>query len=142
MIVSMITNFKIISFTEIEFNGKELDLHNNYSFVSVSTNEIENQVIIHFEKAKGNWVPANEFQRLTFTLSTIHYLKLIDPEPACISDDSCLAEITFFNSVDREENYAFTNQLFPHPGDDIIFTFESDRVIRVNCEEVIVSGEE
>ena len=34
----MKTNFKIISFTEIEFENEEIDLHNCYDFIS---NELE-----------------------------------------------------------------------------------------------------
>lgn len=137
----MTTNFKISSFTEINHKGRELDLHNNFSFVSFSHDEKANEMKIYFNKSKGDWVPKNEFAKLTFTLSNISYLKTIDPRPELIADDACLAGITFFYSEDREDNYGLLDQMQPKPGDDIIFTFESDRVIRVNCETVTVEGE-
>lgn len=135
----MTTNFKILTFTEIEFDGRSLDLHNNYSFVSVLKNKTTNQVIIYFEKAQGDWVPENELTKLAFTLSNIHYLELIEPLPERILDDHCLAGITFFDSDDRKENYALIDQPLSKTGDDIIFTFESDRVIRANCDSVILT---
>ena len=135
----MTTNFKILTFTEIEFNGRELDLHNNFSFVSFIHNEAANELVIQLEKAIGDWVPQNESKKLTFTLSNIHYLKSLDPKPEYISDDHCLAGITFYGSGDRDENFSLVDQPLPKAGDDIIFTFESDRVIRVNCDSVTLT---
>lgn len=125
----MTSNFQISSFTEIDFNGRELDLHNNFSFVSFSYDKKVDEIKIYFDKSHGDWVPKNEFEKLVFTLSKISYLKTIDPNPAMIEDDKCLAGITFFYSDDREENYALLDQTQPKPDDDIIFTFESERVI-------------
>jgi hypothetical protein len=130
----MTTNFKISSFTEIDFNGRVLDLHNNYSFINFKQNNDTSEIKIYFDKAKGDWVPKNEFDKLTFTLTNVHYLKTIEPNTELAVDDNCLAGITFFTADDRVENYALVDQADPKSNDDIIFTFESDRVIRVCCD--------
>ncbi|MBC7864156.1 MAG: hypothetical protein IAF38_14360 [Bacteroidia bacterium] len=137
----MRTNFEIKSFTEIEFEGKLLDLHNNFSFVSDSFDKNQNALKLSFKKASGNWVPQNELKNLTFIFAQINYLKAIAPKPENAEDDHCLAGITFFNSEDRMENYSLTEKPFPGPDDDIIFTFESDRVFRINCEAIKLIAE-
>jgi hypothetical protein len=129
-------NFKISSFTEIEYKGQEFDLHNNFSFESYSMNREKSELRIFFKKSDGDWVPKDEPGNLTFILSEIKYLKTVEPSQEYFEDDSILAGITFFWADDRAENYGLLEQETPNPGDDIIFTFESDRVIRANCNSV------
>lgn len=137
----MTANFKIKNFIAVEFEGRELDLHNNFSFVSCSYDKQSDKLEVHFNKSNGDWVPKDEFDKLTFTLSKIHYLKTIDPKPELISDDHCLAGITYYYSDDRDDNTGHLDREKVELGDDLIFTFESDRVIRVNCDSVTLKTE-
>ncbi|CAN5364289.1 hypothetical protein BH10BAC1_BH10BAC1_03060 [soil metagenome] len=137
----MTSNFKIRNFIAIEFEGRELDLHNNFSFATYSYDKKADEIKICFNKSKADWVSKNEFHKLTFTLSKIHYVQTIDPNPEIINDDHCLSGITFFYPGDRDDNSGLLNREQPESGDDIIFTFESDRVIRVNCDTVILQTE-
>jgi len=130
----MKTNFKIISFTEIELNGIELDLHNNFDFISANTEISDKQISLHFRKSTGDWAIKTEYQNLYFILDNYTFLKQIDPNPEFIEDDSCLSGITFFDNDFREEDYGLIEREVPNESDDIIFSFESERVIRVNCE--------
>lgn len=132
----MITNFKIINPTEIEFNGQELDLHNNYDFKGFIHDKDTNQISLHFDKSKGDWVLTSDLNKLTFTFTNIKYFKAIVPNANWLEDDSCLAGITFFPADNREENYGFIDQTQAKLNDDIIFTFESDRAIRISCDTV------
>ena len=88
----MKTNFKIISFTEIELNGIELDLHNNFDFISANTEISDKQISLHFRKSTGDWAIKTEYQNLYFILDNYTFLKQIDPNPEFIEDDSCLLE--------------------------------------------------
>jgi hypothetical protein len=137
----MRTNFQIKSFTEINFLGRHIDLHNNFTFRPIRINPTDTELKIQFDKSDGDWVPDDEFNKLTFTFNKINYCKTIDPDPKYISDDNSLAGITYFNSDDRDENYGLIDKSVPNLGDDIIFTFESDRVIRVNCDELTLTAE-
>lgn len=60
----MKTNFKIISFTEIEFNNSELDLHNNFDFIYADTEITDKRIILHFCKSKGDWAKSTKHQNL------------------------------------------------------------------------------
>lgn len=133
---TMKTNFKIISFTEIEFNGVELDLHNNYEFIYGQTEISAHQISLYFRKSNRDWAIHAAYQNLCFVLSNYNFLKQIDANPELIEDDFCLSGITFFDSDFRENDYGLMDRTLPNESDDIIFSFESDRVIRVNCETV------
>jgi hypothetical protein len=137
----MKTNFKIISFTEIEFNGIELDLHNNFDFISANTQISAKQIALHFRRSTGDWAVKTAYQNLYFILDNYNFLKQIDPNPECIEDDACLSGITFFDKDLREEDYGLIERPVPNEDDDIIFSFESERVIRVNCETLTLIAE-
>ncbi|MEA5406035.1 hypothetical protein VB776_24060 [Arcicella sp. DC2W] len=130
----MKTNFKIISFTEIEFNGIKLDLHNNFEFISANTEISYKRISLHFRKSTGDWAINAEYHNLYFILDNYNFLKQIDINPEFIEDDFCLSGITFFDNDFREEDYGLIEREVPNESDDIIFSFESERVIRVNCE--------
>lgn len=130
----MKTNFKIISFTEIEFNGIELDLHNNFDFISVDTEVSANRISLHFRRSTGDWAINTKYNNLYFSFDNYNFFKQIDANPEFREDDSCLSGITFFGNDFREDDYGLIEREVPNENDDIIFSFESERVIRVNCE--------
>ena len=137
----MKVNFKIISFTEIEYEGTELDLHNNFDFIAKDTEISETQIKLHFRKSKGSWAVNAKHENLYFTVDNYSFLKQIGPKAEFAADDFCLSGITFFDSNFREEDYGLMERAIPNEGDDIIFSFESDRVIRVNCEAITLNVE-
>lgn len=47
----MKANFNIISFTEIELNSTEYDLHNNFEFLADKTEILEKTIILYFKKS-------------------------------------------------------------------------------------------
>ena len=73
---------------------------------------------------------------LIFILDNYTFLNQIKPKAEFIEDDICLSGITFFDNNCREGNYGLMERMLPNESDDIIFSFESERVIRVNCETV------
>jgi len=52
----MTSNFKIRNFIEVEFDGQEFDLHNNFSFVTFSHDKQTDELKIYFCKSNGDWV--------------------------------------------------------------------------------------
>jgi hypothetical protein len=136
----MNVNFNIISFTEIEYQGTALDLHNDFDFVAADTEITEKQIRLHFKKSKGSWAINAKYEHLYFTIDNYNFLKQIAPEAGYIADDSCLSGITFFDPDFRDEDYALMERAIPNDGDDIIFSFESERVIRANGERVTLQA--
>lgn len=137
----MEVNFKIISFTEIEYKGIELDLHNNFDFIAADTEISEKQIKLHFTKSKGDWAAHTMYENLYFIADNYNFLKQLSPNPEFMAaDDFCLAGITFFDADYRAEDYGLMERAMPDNDDDIIFSFESERVIRINCERVTLSA--
>ena len=137
----MKANFKIISFTEIDFNGIELDLHNNFDFIAENTEISDKQITLYFRKSKGDWARNTKFEKIYFILDNYTFLKQISPQTEFIEDDSCLSGLTYFDSDFREENYSLFDRAVPNESDDIIFSFESERIIRVNCDSITLKVE-
>jgi len=137
----MKVNFKIISFTEIEYEGIQLDLHNNFDFIAADTEISEKQIKLHFKKSKGAWAANTMYEDLYFIADNYNFLKQLAPNPEFMADDFCLAGITFFDADYREEDYGLMERVIPNNDDDIIFSFESERVIRINCEMVTLNAE-
>ena len=132
----MIANFKIISFTEIELNGIEFDLHNNFEFLADETEVLESTIKLYFKKSSESWANNVKANKLIFILENYNFLKQIEPQEEYLEDDLCLSGITFFDNDFRDEDYCLMNRAIPKENDDIIFSFESERVIRVNCETI------
>lgn len=132
----MRTNFKIVSFTEIEFDGIVFDLHNNFEFIAEDIEKTKKRITLHFKKTNGEWAKEVNCQEIYFSFDNYNFIKEISPVIEFITDDFCLSGITYFSSNFREENYGLTERKYPNEDDDIIFSFESERVIRINCETV------
>lgn len=67
---TMKTNFKIISFIEIEFNGIELDLHNNYEFIYGKTEISAHQISLYFRKSNRDWAIHQHIKILVLSFQT------------------------------------------------------------------------
>ena len=70
----MKTNFKIISFTEIEFENEEIDLHNCYDFISNEL-EVTNEFIkIHFVITGMQFWVSDYMQEVMHLKSSMTYI--------------------------------------------------------------------
>jgi hypothetical protein len=54
-------------------------------------------------------------------------------------DRQTLSEVTFFPSSERDEMEQFLNQMEPDEDDDIIYTFIGEQILRIGCENVILT---
>lgn len=132
----MKANFKIDNNSAVLYNGQIIDLHNNFDFVGMTEDVQHKEVKLHFVKSEGNWVKADEFAQLTFSLKNITYKYVEEGEPESYPNDAkCLGEITFFPSEYRDINDSIMQQSEPRENDDLMFFFEDGQVIRVHCEE-------
>lgn len=134
----MKTNFKIVSFTEIALEGIVYDLHNDFDFILNNLKIDEANILIHFKKSTSDWVGKEAPENIYFLVNDYHYLKTKEPNPNYLDDDHCLAGITFFDAGLRAEDESLIERENPNANDDLIFTFESERMIRVSCKSVTV----
>ena len=132
----MKTNFKIEDNYAVQYDGYHIDLHNNFDFEGMAENSDGKEIRLEFKKSDGDWISEDEFTFLTFVLKDVTYKYLKDGDPVNYPEGSkCLGEISFFPSEMREMNDSIIPQQEPKETDDLIFIFEDDKVIRVNCKQ-------
>ncbi|MTI29924.1 hypothetical protein [Xanthovirga aplysinae] len=131
----MKVNFEIEENYAVQFQGRHLDLHNNFELVEIR--DLEKEIEIEFRKSEGNWVPKDELNELIFTFKGISYKYEEEGESEPYPEDwKILGELSFFPSNMRDINDGFIPQSLPKKEDDILFIFENGRLIRINCDEV------
>lgn len=133
----MKVNFDITDNHALDFEGRHIDLHNNFDFVGFDYNVVGREIKLNWKKSSGDWVDKNELSSLVLAHKAVTFLKVIDQdENSNYDNDSCLGEITFFPSTAREINDSIVPQSKPNDGDDIIYFFENGQRIRIHCEQI------
>jgi hypothetical protein len=140
----MKVNFRITENYALDYHGRHLDLHSNFHFVNLEYKIETSTLILRWLRSKGEWVPDNEVSYLVLVHKQVNYLLVVsgDPEMERI-EGTRLNDITFYPSSDRNTNDSIMTHRLPEDGDDILYLFQSDQIIRVNCEEVeLIVGDE
>ncbi len=133
----MKVNFDITDNQALSIAGRHIDLHNNFDFVGFDYNVADREVKLRWNKSSGEWVDKKEFSSLVLTHSLVTFFKVIDLEKkSTFADDSCIGELTFFPSYERELNDSIMPQSKPNEDDDIIYFFENGQRIRIHCEKI------
>lgn len=134
----MIVNFEIEDNYAINYQGRHIDLHNNFELVSIRN--LNNQINIEFIQSKGDWIDEKELKGLLFEFKEISFKHEQDGEIGS-ANRKTLGELTYFPSDMRDVNDSIVPQKSPTDNDDIIFFFENGYLIRINCEEIEVKIE-
>ena len=65
-------NFSIDSdYISLNFEVENIDLHNNYDFVSFTHDEMNKKATCIFHKSQGHWVPVNAMNRVTLLFENV-----------------------------------------------------------------------
>ncbi len=133
----MKTNFEIEDNHAVRYRGHHIDLHNDFDFTGISETISETEITLEFKKSNGDWVRNDGFAELMFRCKNVTYKYFEEGELTDYPEDSkCIGGITFFPSAIRDINDGLTHRKVPNENDDLVFTFEDGRIIRVNCKEV------
>ena len=133
----MTANFDIIDNYALIFEGRHIDLHNNFDFLGFTYNVKDSEINLRWTKSIGDWVDKNELSSLVLVHKTVTYLKVIEQDAEGTWDEAiCLGEITFFPSTERELNDRMIPQLKPNDDDDILYFFENGQRIRIHCDQI------
>jgi hypothetical protein len=98
--------------------------------------DITNKVLrLLWVKTNGDWVSEKEFNTIELVHEGISFL-LINSETGISIEDKTLNSIGYFPSNERHINDSITNRNKPQKDDDIIYLFENEQFIRVNCFEI------
>ena len=135
----MKTNFEVIENYAINFEGKHIDLHNNFDYFNFENNIEKREIKLHFRKSNGKWIPETEINSLILIHKNANFLRIIEQdENSKFEVDCSLSEISFFPSTEREMNDSIIPQSKPKEKDDILYFFENGQLIRIHCEEVLI----
>ncbi len=134
----MTANFEIEENYALSYQGRHIDLHNNFDFVGYNYNIADRQLTLTLTKSIGDWVKENEFSKLLLIHSNVFFLHTAydNKEYEYPKDDNCLNGISFFPSSDRQINNGVIPQNIPKDEDDIIYIFETEHFIRIGCDMV------
>ena len=129
----MKTNFKIIENYAIEYKDVHIDLHNNYDFLGLT--ETKDELKLLWQKNSGEWVPKDAINKFEIIFRDITYKSIVEGQIAN-GDDKTLMSLTYYPSQDRDNNEHLVDMCFPDKNSDIIFKFESDKIIRIQSNEI------
>lgn len=129
----MIVNFEIEDNYAVNYQGRHIDLHNNFELVSIRN--LNDQIDIEFIQSKGDWIDENELKGLLFEFKGITFKYEQEGEADSV-DWKILGELSYFPSNLRDVNDSIVPQKIPKNDDDIIFFFENGKSIRINCKEI------
>ncbi len=133
----MRVNFEIKDNYAIAFQGRHIDLHNNFDLESFHYNVVNKEFELNWKKAEGDWVSGNELETISITHKNVNFLRIIEADSEMPdSEGNCLMDLTYYPAISREENDSIVFQSVPKDNDDIIYTFQNGQVIRINCEEI------
>jgi hypothetical protein len=130
-------NFQVTDNYALNYQGRHIDLHNNFDFNNLEYSTETMTLVLRWIKSSGDWVKEDELSHLALVHKNVSYLFILPRDPEMpLSEDSCLSDITFFPSSSRDINNSVIHQGLPGEGDDILYIFQSEQVIRVHCEEI------
>ena len=132
-----LTNFNIdIDSIALDFNGKYLDLHNNFDFREFNYDITAQQVELKWTRSHENW--ANEtICGFKLVFRSVSFFKLRERDiTVSPKEDTCLSHIGFL-SQDQRDNYDSVTVLkFVTENDDLNVGFESGIALKINCNYV------
>ena len=131
----MTTNFKIIDNYALKFNDKLIDIHNNFDFVGFDYPVKENQLKLFCRKSSGDWVNKKEPEQIVLVHNNV--INLVVENQNGNSEDS-ITEITFYQNNEPRNFGELTLREKPNGNDDILYIFESGKVIRIGCCEILL----
>jgi hypothetical protein len=138
----MIVNFEIHENVHLHYNGRVIDLHNNFDFISFNYDVKSRELKLTFMKSSGDWVEEEELSSVVIVHSNVFYYALgYDNEIYEFpEDDKSLAGITFIASSEREINNELYSRVKPESGDDVLYIFETEHYIRIGCDNIVLSA--
>jgi hypothetical protein len=133
----MITNFTITQNYALDLKGKHLDLHNDFDFAGFSFDNTNRHLTLKWIKGQGDWVPTDNPSVLKLAIEEVSYLKILPRnESDPFTEDTCVMDISYYPSSDRQEDELLMDKDIPDTSDDLIVRFQGGQVIRVKGNSI------
>ncbi|WNM18562.1 hypothetical protein [Flavobacterium capsici] len=131
----MKTNFKIIDNYALKFDGKLIDIHNNFDFVGFDYRVKENQLKFFCRRSFGEWVNKEEPEEIVLIHNNVNELAIENQNK---NREDSLIEITFYEKGKLRKSEELTLREKSNDDDNIFYIFESGQVIQIGCEEIVL----
>jgi hypothetical protein len=131
----MVTNFEIMENYALTFEGRHIDLHNNFDFVDYKYDVMGQKLTMYWVKTQGEWVKKDEIEKFELVHKGVTYLAM-HTETLTAIQERTLEDITYFPSNERHTNDCMVWQSKPKIDDDILYLFGNEAFMRVHCEEI------
>lgn len=132
----MKVNFRIEDNYAVNYEGRHIDLHNNFDFSGYTYDSAQRQLTLQWVKSSGKWVPPTELCGLRLIHDNVSFLSIqFLSEEAYPPNECCLSDLTFFPSTHRTTNEGIIYQAVPTAEDDLLYIFQNEAYIRVGCTE-------
>lgn len=134
----MKVNFGIENNYALSFNGKHIDLHNNFNFLGFEYDVTKMTAILRWEKSTEEWANRETITGLSICHRNVTYMHVIPRDSEMpTTEDSCLKDITYLPVELRNDEDEFVlSSKFPEPNQDIVYRFQSEQCITINCHEI------
>lgn len=134
----MIVNFEIENNYALSFNGKHIDLHNNFNFWGFEYDVTKMTAILRWEKSTEQWAIRETITGLSICHRNVTYMHVTPRDSEMpTTEDSCLKDITYLpiELRNNEDEFVLSSKL-PEPNEDIVYRFQSEQCITINCHEI------
>ena len=128
----MKVNFEIKENIYIQYNDTLYDLHNEYDFIKYIFDIEKNSVTLYFKSISSEEIILLKHSSIIYFNS----FKKIENNSIVIEDSNTLANISFFESLDRDTNDSINIRKIPNVDDDIIYFFENEDFIRLKSKSI------
>ena len=119
----------------LNWDGHNLDLHNDYDFKSLCYELTLKQVALSWEKSAQPWVSDAALAGLQLVFKNVSFWRVKERDVACpFTEDNCLMHLSFHPVTARDEFDSIS--LESSPTDDLTFFFQSEWGIKLNAETV------
>ena len=119
----------------IEWEGQNLDLHNNFCFESLHYALQLKQVEAVWIRSTEHWASDVTLPGLMLVFKDVSFFRVKERDEAYpFSEDGCLAIVSFHSALDRDEFDSIS--LEAGSDDDLTFFFQSEWGFKVNAKSV------
>ena len=132
------TNFTWSDSIHVGLEGQDYDLHNNFDFRQFTYDPAGQSASLEWERGNGDWIPANQPQRITLRLQGVTQFSFSERDPEMpYTEDDCLASFGYVSDEEWADGQ-FTVDKQPEDHWGWSFIFQSGAEIRVTGEAATI----
>lgn len=132
-------NFNIEGNHAVNFNGRQIDLHNNFDFVGFKYSSKTNNLYLIWLKSEGEWISSDEFNEVEIAFKNVTFLKVRRDElkKGGAGSSKTLSLLGYLHPDDVEIMDGSLDEIEANSDYHMIFLFEDNLAIKVGSSRAI-----